>query len=103
MSRETYVMRGGQLVPVSEATPLPRHGISFGSGPTVISDSMPAARHMASGRYHESKSAFRRDTKSYGCVEVGNDAPMERARGKVNLPKPHADVAQAWAQLEAKQ
>lgn len=102
MSRERYVYRNGALVPIGEAEPLPsRYGVRLGDGPMVISDTMPALKHMASGRTHESKSAFRRDTKSYGCIEVGNDAPTSRAQTAPKLPKPHADVAEAWDQLSA--
>lgn len=102
MSRERYVFRNGQCVPIGEADALPsRYGVRLGDGPMVISDAMPAALHMASGKTHESKSSFRRDTKSYGCIELGNDAPKERGRGNAKLPKPHADIAQAWEQLSA--
>lgn len=102
MSRETFVYREGRgWVPVEEAGPHPKAGTRFGSGPMVISDNMPAARHMASGRYHESKSAFRRDTKSHGCVEIGDQAPTARKRGNVKLPDPRQDIAQAWDQLSA--
>lgn len=41
----------------------------------VISDTMPSTRHMASGKYFESKSAFRKETKAQGCVEYGNELP----------------------------
>lgn len=100
--RERYVYRNGACVPISEAEALPtRYGVRLGEGPMVISDTMPAARHMASGKVHESKSAFRRDTKSFGCVEVGNDAPLTRGQPKPNLPPPQADIAEAWDQLSA--
>ncbi len=48
-------------------------------GPAIISDDIGAGvnglRHMATGRYHDSKSKFRADTRASGCVETGNDAP----------------------------
>jgi hypothetical protein len=46
-------------------------------GPYVIADGMPDTFHPATGRHHDSKSAFRRDTKASGCLELGNDAPRE--------------------------
>lgn len=101
-TRETFVYRPGKgVIPIQEAEPLPNAGVRFGSGPMVISDNMPAARHMASGRYHESKTSFRRDTKSFGCVEVGDQAPTVRQRGNVKLPDPRKDIAQAWEQLSS--
>lgn len=102
MSRETFVYRAGLgVIPIQDAEPLPLHGERHGSGPMLISDAMPALRHMASGRVHESKSTFRRDTKSYGCVEVGSDAPTKRPKLDTKLPKPQQDIAEAWSQLEA--
>lgn len=48
-------------------------------GPAIISDDIGAGvnglRHMATGRYHDSKSSFRADTRASGCIETGNDAP----------------------------
>lgn len=44
-----------------------------GAAPYVISDTMPETRHMATGRFHTSKSEFRKDTKASGCVEVGSE------------------------------
>jgi len=48
-------------------------------GPAIISDDLGAGinglRHMATGRYHDSKSKFRADTRASGCVETGNDTP----------------------------
>lgn len=43
--------------------------------PMTIADSMPWTQHPVTGRYHDSKSALRRDTRESGCVELGNDAP----------------------------
>lgn len=103
MSRARYVFRNGDIVPISEAEALPsRYGVRLGDGPMVVSDAMPAAKHMASGRVHESKSAFRRDTRSFGCEELGNNAPQVRGFHDPKLPPAQADVAEAWAQLEAK-
>ena len=38
-----------------------------------ISDAMDSTRHMANGKYYESKEQFRKATKAAGCIEVGND------------------------------
>ena len=51
----------------------------------VISDHMPETRHMADGKYYDSKSKFRQVTKAHGCIEVGNDSSI------VN-PKPRAPI-----------
>lgn len=102
MSRETLVLRDGKFIPKHLAPPHPLQGLRVGSGPAVVSDGMPSLKHMASGRFHESKSAFRRDTKSFGCEELGNNAPQVRGFHDPKLPPAQADVAEAWAQLEAK-
>lgn len=39
----------------------------------VISDTMDLTRHMADGRYYDSKSQYRKVTRANNCVEVGND------------------------------
>src|ERR1700752_5028017 len=41
--------------------------------PYVISDEMPALRHMATGQYMTSKSEFRKVTKATGNIEIGNE------------------------------
>jgi len=55
-----------------------------GAAPFVISDTMDSTKHMADGQYYDSKSEFRKATKAYGCIEVGNDAQA--------LPKPRKPV-----------
>lgn len=70
------------MIDVSIAPPLNRQ---FGRGPAIISDIMEPTRHMATGRFHTSKSEFRKDTRASGCVEVGNDPQ--------GMPKPRKFVA----------
>jgi hypothetical protein len=53
--------------------------------PSIISDIMEPTRHMGTGRYHTSKSEFRKDTKACGCVEVGND-PQAMPKERVWVP-----------------
>lgn len=48
------------------------------AGPFVISDHMSGALHPVTGRVHDSKSNFRRDTRAAGCEEVGNEPIRER-------------------------
>lgn len=80
----TFVMRGGKLVEKWSASPLIE---VFAVGPAVISDTMDTIRHMATGRYHTSKAEFRRDTKSSGCVEIGNDPAITRPRKPTPLDR----------------
>ena len=57
---------------------------------SVISDTMEHTRHMANGKYYDSKSEFRKATRAAGCVEVGNETkslltprkPVELCRGE---------------------
>lgn len=73
----TYVIRNGKLVEKTyEYTP---------SGPSVISDSMAPAKHMATGRIIDSKSRFRAETKASGCIEIGTE-PI-RPRKPVRLDR----------------
>ena len=65
----TYVYRNGKLVDKRRAAP--RH--SADAATHVISDTMAETQHMASGRFHTSKSEFRKDTKAHGCIEFGNE------------------------------
>lgn len=53
----------------------------------VISDTMDPTRHMATGKMHTSKAAFRADTKASGCIEYGNDPALTRPRKKIPLSR----------------
>ena len=78
-----YVLRDGQFIEKHLAPPR----FDSGEAPYVISDIMDPTRHMATGRYHTSKAAFRADTKAAGCVEVGNDPSLLRPRKPVPLSR----------------
>ncbi len=62
------------MVPYSMAGPRSR----VNNATNVISDTMQPLRHMGTGKIIDSKSLFRQETKSSGCVEVGNEKPQER-------------------------
>lgn len=84
-TRETYVLRNGKLIEKWRAPPLVE---VFDTGPMVISDSMPSTRHMASGKYFDSKAAFRAETKAHGCIELGNEMPtLTRPRKPIPLDR----------------
>lgn len=70
------------MIPVEIASPK-------GTDPKfyVISDTMPMLRHMATGKYFDSKSEFRKETKASGCVEIGNDSFLTRPRKPVPLSR----------------
>lgn len=55
--------------------------IIMGSAPEfalyVISDTISGTWHPGDGKYYDSKSQFRRTTRSVGAVEVGNDAQRD--------------------------
>lgn len=68
MTRRLYVWRDGKMVEVgAEFRPTPRVQTQ------IITDSMPNLWHPGDGKHYDSKSAFRRATKSLGLEEVGND------------------------------
>jgi hypothetical protein len=72
--------------------------LDVGVAPNVISDIMPETRHMASGRFHTSKSEFRKDTKAHGCIEYGNDPALTRPRKPIPLSreKRREDIQRAF-------
>lgn len=78
-----YVLRNGKLVEKHLAPSL----VSGSAAPNVISDIMQETRHMVTGRYHTSKSAFRAETKATGCIEVGNDPAISRPRKPIPLSR----------------
>lgn len=80
--RERLVYRKGLgMVPFSDAGPREV------DAPFIQTDSMAPLEHMATGRIHDSKSAFRRDTKESGCVEVGNDRNIKSRVDKISEDK----------------
>ena len=90
-----YVMRNGKLV--DKATAPPKD-----TGPVrgVISDTMTAMRHPITQQFTESKSQFRKTTKAYGCVEVGNDVQRDtRVQSGFDSASRKADIAQAIREL----
>ncbi len=60
---------------------------STGIGFYVISDTMDPLRHMATGKMHDSKAAFRADTKASGCIEYGNDPSLGKPRKPIPLSR----------------
>ena len=69
MSRETYVMRDGQLVLKRLAAPL---RAMHGSGPVVISDTIDLVNPIDGKRY-DSRSAYDAVARRAGLVEVGTE------------------------------
>lgn len=60
----------------------------IGNEPVIIrynSDGMDSTRNMCDGKYYDSKSKFRKITKQYGCIEVGNETEymMKKAQQKI--------------------
>lgn len=93
MTRETYVLRNGRLVPKSQAAPL-----SAPAGRVnVISDTMRPMRHPSNGKMYDSKSRFRDETRARGCVEIGNEQP--KPRKAIDMPPVGPDIARAIQEL----
>jgi|SRR5882672_3805565 len=95
----TFVFRDGLLVDKSEAAPR----VIADAAPNVISDIMEPTRHMATGKYHTSKSEFRKDTKASGCIEIGNDSSLYRPRPRVKLSSDNRkrDIKRAIDELKS--
>jgi len=93
MTRETYVMRNGELVPKHLAGP--RNEGS--NAPHIISDSLPDMIHPITGKPMDSKSKFREVTRANGCVEVGNEKQVDRRRMDIEPMK--VSIANAIREL----
>lgn len=91
MSRDTFVIRNGKLVPKRLAQPLIN---STDPKVHVISDVMRPLKHMGTGRIHDSKAAFRADTKAMGCEEVGNDPAASRDIGLKRVEPSMSEIVQ---------
>jgi hypothetical protein len=68
------------------------HNRSDLAAPMVITDEMPAIKHMADGHLYTSKRKFRAVTRAHGLVEAGNDPAMLRRNLK---PKPDRKAIKA--------
>jgi hypothetical protein len=94
VTRETYVLRNGELVPKRLAGPR-----EDGRVQGVISDDLGSdLEHMdyADGRRTASKSTYRRWTREAGSVEKGNDrVRSDRNFGDSDTRQLQRDVAQA--------
>lgn len=78
--------------------------------PMVIMDTMTPTKHMVNGRFYDSKSEFRRVTKSLGYEEIGREvmkAPPKKTRYtdeerqalKAEITKAYTDVRDGNAPL----
>lgn len=70
--------------------------------PTVISD-IPGHISMADGTWVDSRSKHRENLKRNGCVELGNDVPMQRKEATISTKSQEARKRQiaelAYAKL----
>jgi len=87
-----YIMRNGQLVE--------KQGNNWVDAPQVISDTMEPLRHMADGKYYDSRRKFRQATKDAGCVELGNEAPIMKKPVPLDRQKRREDIKRAKWMLE---
>lgn len=80
----TYVIRNGELVDKSLAPPVyAADGAAY-----VISDEMPATRHMATNEMFTSKAKFRQATRAANCIEIGNEtATLLKPRKPIQLSR----------------
>lgn len=93
--RETFVMRDGKLVPKHMAAPMERHGTIH-----IIPDGMGDTWHPVTGKFSDSKSAFRRMTKEAGCEEVGNERPTPKPKSlKLDNRQRREDIQRAIYEL----
>lgn len=65
------------------------------AAPYVISDSMDALKHHATGEIMTSKRAFSKATRAAGCVELGNETIQARAPAKLDRGQRREDIKRA--------
>lgn len=104
MIRDTFVMRKnsrGKMRVVSKRRAAP---LNARTDPRVyvIGDVMDPARHMGTGRMHDSKAKFRADTRATGCVEAGNDPALRRPAPSYRPPDLVPYVQRAIGMLESR-
>ena len=76
--------------------------VKHGNAPNVISDNLEKPlRHMGTGRYLDSKSAFRKEDKAIGAVCVGNEATA-KPRKQIEMSRPGPDIKRAIEQLRSR-
>lgn len=72
-----------------------------GTAPNVISDNLSThLRHMGTGRYLDSKSAFRKEDKAIGATCIGNETV--KPRKYIEPPRPGPDIKRAIEQLRSR-
>lgn len=91
MSRMTFVLRNGELVPKHLAAPLHEGR----AAPYVISDGMDPIRSHADGKIYDSKSRYERAVRASGAEIVGNSHVESR---KPEMPPVRADLRRALQQ-----
>lgn len=76
--------------------------MTFREAPMVISD-IPGHISMADGSWVDSRSKHRENLKRNGCVELGNDVPMQRKEATISTKSQEARKRQiaelAYAKL----
>ena len=97
--RETYVMRGGELIPKRLAPP---KIIRNDPRVHVIGDVMAPVRSMANGKIYDSKGKYRSDLRAMGLTEVGTDSAAKRPQPQkpYNSADLRRDVEIAIAQVK---
>lgn len=68
-------------------------------GVMVISDTLDGVMNPADGRRYDSKSAYARAVRAAGCEIVGNEVPIQAARGRVPEGGVGGDVRRAIEEL----
>lgn len=82
-------------IPFREGPPPPRRA------PMIISDTQAPFRSMATGRIHDSKSAYRAELRAHGYREVGNNAPSHRDARDYDPGDVGRDIADSIGMIEA--
>jgi hypothetical protein len=90
-----------ELVPADEFYARKYQGVQVSElpGPMLISDCQPETKSMVTGKYHDSKSAMRREYKERGYIEVGNEEMKVKAPPKPDRRAIRDSVRKAAARV----
>jgi|WetSurMetagenome_2_1015567.scaffolds.fasta_scaffold114713_3 hypothetical protein len=98
MTRNTYVLRGGELVDKRFAPPL--HASS--DAPMVRPDGMAPIRSMADGQVYDSRSRYYDSVRRAGCEIVGDERAAFDRRHELGPNGVAQDIKIALEQLRSR-
>jgi hypothetical protein len=105
MTRETFVVSNGALVPWAEVAAQRRerlaHARSTLPAPMIIRDYLDGVVNPCDGKQYDSKSAYYQAVKDAGCVIVGNEAEKMMSAPPARSDVKSDEIVDAMKKVEA--